>query len=191
MINLVKGPQTELLLTMSNDELANEAMALTAMCDMTAQGRMQVRGVLDAFAGDRQRQSEVGAIMLESLLRRTCASMVYACMPYPTMEVMEALESSDKDELKNRAEDVVTSMKVLGLPENFVQGFEDNTVPYILGKYFAVIDTIAALRESDAIWPEDMREHILQTAFETGIPRGVETYEAGSSAENIDRPVSH
>lgn len=170
MINLVKGPQTELLLTMSNDELANEAMALTAMCDMTAQGRMQVRGVLDAFAGDRQRQSEVGAIMLESLLRRTCASTVYACMPYPTMEVMEALESSDKDELKNRAEDVVTSMKVLGLPENFVQGFEDNTVPYVLGKYFAVIDSIEKMKVMEEKFSEKEKGAILQHAFESGEP---------------------
>ena len=191
MITPLESEATPVLLAMTNEEIANEAMAMTMMCDMTANGRQQVRMILDAFTGSRERQVEVGAIMLESLLRRTCASMVYACMPYPTMEVMEALENSDKDELKNRAEDVVTSMKVLGLPENFVQGFEDNTVPYILGKYFAVIDTIAALRESDAIWPEDMREHILQTAFETGIPRGVETYEAGSSAKNIDRPVSH
>lgn len=168
MINLVKGPQTETLLTMSNDELANEAMALTAMCDMTSKGRMQVRGILDAFAGDRHRQTEVGAIMLESLLRRTCASMVYSCMPYPTMEVMDALENSDKEELKRRAEDVVISLKVLGMPENFVQGFEEHTVPYILGKYFAVIDSIEKMRVMEEKFSDAEREHILQHAFESG-----------------------
>lgn len=170
MIKPVQGPATELLLVMSNEELANEAMALTMMCDITAQGRQQIRGVLDAFTGDRERQAEVGSIVLESLLRRTCASMVYACMPYPTMEVMSALEPADKEVLKNRAEDVVASMEKLGLPKEMVDSFAQDRVPFILGKYNAVIDTIQVLREDPNCMSEQQREHILQNAFESGVP---------------------
>ena len=191
MINPVTGPQTETLMTMTNEELATEGMAMTLMCAMTSSGRQQLRGILDAFTGDVTRQNEVGALLLESVFRHNCASMVYACMPMPTMEVMDALEEADKEVLRQRADGVVEAMRLFGLPAAFVEDFAANNVPHILGKYNAVIDTIAALRESDAIWPEDMREHILQTAFETGIPQGVETYEAAGSAENIDRPVSH
>ena len=74
MITPLESEATPVLLGMTNEEIANEAMAMTMMCDMTANGRQQVRMILDAFTGSRERQVEVGAIMLESLLRRTCAS---------------------------------------------------------------------------------------------------------------------
>ena len=123
MITPLESESTPVLLAMTNEEIANEAMAMTMMCDMTANGRQQVRMILDAFTGSRERQVEVGAIMLESLLRRTCASMVYATMPYATIQVMQALEPEDKEELQRRADDVVKSMRDFGLPEAFVDDF--------------------------------------------------------------------
>lgn len=186
MIKLVHGPATEMLLTMSNEELANEAMALTMMCDITAQGRQQIRGVLDAYAGDRERQAEVGSIVLESLLRRTCASMVYSCLPYPTMEVMSALEQEDKTLLEERAVDVVKSMKILGLPEEMVSVFEKETIPYILGKYNAVIDTTRVLKDIPQMMSEKQRGDILQEAFEKGVAYA--GLVSGGTASNGDVP---
>ena len=168
MITPLESEATPVLLAMTNEEIANEAMAMTMMCDMTANGRQQVRMILDAFAGSRERQVEVGAIMLESLLRRTCASMVYATMPYATMQVMQALEPEDKEELQRRADDVVKSMRDFGLPEAFVDDFAANTVPFIMNKYFAVIDSMQVLKKMEFVTSEEEKTNILQRAFEKG-----------------------
>lgn len=187
MIHPVKTQATEILMTMTNEELANEAMSLTMMCDITAQGRQQIRGVLDAFTGSRERQTEVGAIMLESLMRRTCASMVYATMPYATLPVMEALEPEDKAELQRRADDVVASMRAFGFPTEFADSFAQNNVPFILNKYFAVIDSIQNMKKMHEKMSEEQKNDALQRAFETGVPYA--GFIAGDAAQ--DGAVSH
>lgn len=191
MINIVQGPHSAILSTMSNDEIANEGMALTQMCAMTAMGRQQIRGMLDAFHGDVPRQNEVGGLLLESIFRHTCASMVYACMPTPSMEVMDALEPSDMDILRQRAQGVVAAMHSFGLPEAFIEDFSQNNIPLIMDKYAAVIQTVKNIKERSETFSVTEREKLLQSAFESGEPQGAKSNEPAGGTASSDGAVSH